>query len=408
MAEATVRTMPPADRALRNRAAIVGLGETDYQSDFVASRKRPPGYEPPLPEQLAATAFERALADAGLKREDIDGLSLSYIYGGPSPADMAAQLDLKPRLAIDNGGIMAGPLPVVCQAIAEGNADTVAMIYAAASRAIGRTYGGRTYDSGGGATPASYYYYLPWGWSSQAAHWAFVWSRYMAEFGKTEADLGAVAMQLRANAAAKPDAVMQAPMTLGDYLAARYIVRPLRLLDLCLVNDGAVCLIVRRADLARGGPHAPVLVSGWGEAKVRSNKLDALVNQRLRPQLQAAGAQALGMAGLGLADIGHLEAYDASSIHLISQLEGLGFVAPGQGLDVFQGGGAAPGGVLPVNTAGGMLSDAYMHGWNHIAEVTRQLRHEAGERQIAGLQASMSCLAQTDQAHPMVFTRGER
>jgi acetyl-CoA acetyltransferase len=113
------------------------------------------------------------------------------------------------------------------------------------------------------------------------------------------------------------------------------------------------------------------------------------------------------MAGLDLSDIGHLEAYDASSIHLISQLEGLGFVEPGQGLDFFQSGAAAPGGTLPVNTGGGMLSDAYMHGWNHIAEVTRQLRHEAGERQIEGLQASMSCLAQTDQAHPIVFTRGE-
>ena len=404
MSESTAAGMPPASRALSRKAAIVGVGETDYHLDYQSARARTPGYELPTPEGLASSAFERALADSGLKREDIDGLSTSFIYGGPSAGEMAQHLGVKPRHLIEGGGIMAGPLPIACAAIAEGKCDTVAMVYAAASRAIGRQYGGRTYDGDG--APSSYYYYHPWGWSSQAAHWAFIWSWYQATYGATEADLGAVAVQLRKNAQANPNAVMQAPMSIEDYLASRYIVRPLHLFDLCLVNDGAVCLIVRRADMARDLPHAPVLVAGWGEAKAKGDKLNNLVRERLRPQLQAAGDQAFQMAGLSLSDVQHFEGYDASTIHLINQLEGHGFVEPGAGLEFCKSGEMALGGALPVNTGGGMLSASYMHGWNHVAEITRQLRHEAGPRQIAGVEVSMFSLAQTDQSHPILFTRG--
>jgi len=403
MSEVTLAGTPAPARELSRRAAIVGVGETDYHLDYQASRTKPPGYEPPTAESLAKTAFERALADSGLRREDIDGLSVSFTYGGPSPAAMAQTLGIRPRRLIKNGPIMAGPLPAVCAEIAAGECDTVAMVFAIASRALNRQYGGATYTAS--AAPSSYYYHHPWGWSSQAAHWAMVWRAYQATYGAAEADLGAVAMQLRRNAGANPNAVMQTPLSIEDYLAARFIVRPLRLLDMCLVNDGGVCLILRRADMARDLPHAPVLVAGWGEAKVRGGKMEALVRERLAPQHQEARAQALGMAGVALADIGHFEGYDASSIHLVSQLEGFGFVEAGTGLDHFKRGEAAAGGALPVNTSGGMLSGSYMQGWNQVAEVAWQLRHEAGARQIPGIACSMSSLAQTDQVHPLIFTR---
>ncbi|CAN7332379.1 thiolase family protein [Phenylobacterium sp. LjRoot225] len=404
MFEAAAAGMPPPSRDLSCKAAIVGLGETDYHRDYQAARTRAPGYELPTPESLASSAFERALADSGLRREDIDGLSVSFIYGGPSGDEMAQLLGVRPRHVIEGGGIMAGPLPIACAAIAAGKCDTVAMIYAAASRAIGRQYGGRTYD--GDAAPSSYYYYHPWGWSSQAAHWAFVWSHYQATYGASEADLGAVAVQLRKHAQANPNAVMQAPLSIQSYLDSRYIVRPLHLFDLCLVNDGAVCLIVRRADMARNLPHAPVLVAGWGEAIAKGDKLHNLVRERLRPQLQEAGDQAFRMAGLTASDVQHFEGYDASTIHLISQLEGHGFVEPGAGLEFCKSGGMAVDGALPVNTGGGMLSASYMHGWNHVAEITRQLRHEAGPQQVKDVEVSMFSLAQTDRSHPIVFVRG--
>jgi acetyl-CoA acetyltransferase len=404
MSDHSAAQMPPATPELSRKAAIVGLGETDYALDYQAARTKTPGYEFPTPESLAATAFERALADSGLKREDIDGISVSFLYGGPSALETADLLGVKPRYAVENGGIMAGPLPAVCGAIAEGKADTVAMIYAVASRAIGRKYGGRVFEGGG--APLSYYYHHPWGWSSQAAHWAFVWSRYMAEFGKTEADLGSVALQLRRNALANDNAIMRQPLTLDAYLASRYVVRPLHLFDMCLVNDGGVCLIVRRADKAKDLAHDPVLVAGWGESHARGDKMRTLVYERQRPQIEDAAAQTYAMAGMSRSNVGHFEGYDAASIHLISQLEGFGFAQPGAGLELCQAGGLAVGGAIPVNVAGGMLSGSYMHGWNHVAEITRQLRGEAGARQIPNLEASLFSLAQTDQVHPILFTRG--
>jgi acetyl-CoA acetyltransferase len=231
-------------------------------------------------------------------------------------------------------------------------------------------------------------------------------THYHQTYGTGEADLAEVSMQVRRHAMANPNAVMQTPLTLQEYQASRYIVRPLHLFDLCLVNDGGVCLIVRCADKARDTAHTPVLVAGWGEAKLKSNKMQVMVRERLRPQMQEAGGQALAMAGLSLDDIGHLEGYDASSIHLINQVEGYGFVAPGEGLAFCREGGMGLRGRLPVNTSGGNMSESYMHGWSQAVEVTRQLRHEAGARQIPGVHASMSSLVQTDQAHPILFERG--
>ena len=405
MSYGSIQNMPAPSRELSRRAAIVGLGETDYHLDYKAERAKAPGYEPPTVESLSLLAFERALADAGLTRADVDGLSVSLTFGGPEPSEMAAHLGFEPSYCTANGNIMSGPLPVVCADIAAGKARTIAMLFCVASRSIGRQFGGSDEFSGEGV-PTSYYYYHPWGWSSQAAHWALMFSHYQATYGATEEDLGSVAMQLRRHAMTEPNAVMQAPMSLEDYLASRYIVRPLHLFDICLVNDGAVCLIVTTADRAKDRPHDPVLLAGWGESHIQHSKLHTMVRERLRPQMQEAGRQALEMADVSLSDVQHFEGYDASTIHLINHLEGHGFVEPGAGLEFCKAGEMAVGGRLPTNTWGGNLSGSYMQGWAHIAEVVRQLRHEARGRQIEGVEVSMSSLAQTDQVHPLVFVRG--
>ncbi|MBU6267343.1 MAG: hypothetical protein KGN34_07375 [Sphingomonadales bacterium] len=393
--------MPPSSPELSRKAAIVGLGESDYGADYAAARAKAPGYEAPTVEQLCRTAFDRALADANLSPEEIDGLAGSFTFGGPEPAELAQTLGLNPQWNIRNGNIMAGPLPVVCQAIAQGKADTVAMLFCVASRAIGRQFGGMT-DAGGEGMPSSYYYFHPWGWSSQAAHWALMYSHYMAAYGKGADDLAAVAMQVRSHAAHQPNSVMRTPMTRDAYLASRWITRPLRLFDICLVNDGAVCLIVRRADLAKSAAKTPVLVSGWGESKVTANKLHAMVREGLGVQMQASLAQALAMAGLSHADIGHYEGYDASSFHLANQLEGFGFTPRGTALDFCADGQMTLGGRTPTNMAGGNLSNSYMQGWGLVAEAVRQQRGES-PLQIPGLKASMSAVVQTDQSHPLIF-----
>jgi acetyl-CoA acetyltransferase len=396
-------------RELSRQAAIVGVGDTDYALDYQAGRTKPEGYQPATVESLAKTAFERALADAGLRRADVDGISLCAMPG-PGPRAIAPVLGLEPRYIGPGGFIMDDVIPPAVEALASGKCETIALVYASPSRSAARVYGGQTYGGDREAaegTPFSYYYFHPWGWSSQAAHWAFMFTYYQGEYGVSEEDLGSVALTLRRHAARNDNAIMRKPLTTEDYLRSRYVVAPLRLYDLCLVNDGGVCLILRRADLAQGLAHPPVEVAGWGHAQVKRRKLHQMVRERLRPQFQEAGAAAFGMAGLTPRDVRHFQGYDASSFHLVDQLEGYGFAEPGQGMEFFKDGQADLGGQLPVNTSGGMLSEAYMHGWNHVAEAVRQLRHEAGPSQVPGLQVSLFSMATTESAHPLILTRGE-
>ncbi len=130
-----------------------------------------------------------------------------------------------------------------------------------------------------------------------------------------------------------------------------------------------------------------------------------MVRERLRPQFAAAAGDALGLAGVTIDDVDHFEGYDASTIHLINQLEGYGFVEPGEGLAFWKEGHTPIGGKIPTNTSGGMLSEAYLQGWNLLAEVVRQLRHDAGSRQVQDAEVSLFSFATTDSAHPVVFTR---
>jgi acetyl-CoA acetyltransferase len=389
------------DPAWSGRLAVVGVGDTDYGDDYRAARAGGNGYVPPDAVSLGRLAFERALADSGLQRDDVDGVCASLPYGGSEPSAFAAALGLAPRHVMRGGGMM--PLLAAAEALAAGRCATMAVVHCLPSRAIGRQYGGQTYGGGG---RDSYYYYHPWGWSSQAAHWALMFTYYAATYGATEEDLGAVAVTLRSNAARNDRAIMRTTLSIEDYLASRYIVAPMRLFDMCLVNDGAVCVILTSVEQARNLRHTPVLLSGWGTAAVGDSKMHHMVKERLRPQLAAAAADAVGRAGVTIADVDHFEGYDASTIHLINQLEGYGFVETGEGLAFWKEGHTRLGRTIPTNTSGGMLSEAYLQGWNLLAEVIRQLRHEAGPRQVEGAEVSLFSFATTDSAHPVVFTRG--
>ena len=347
-------------------------------------------------------AFERAIEDSGVNRDEVDGLSVTFLYGGPEPRRLAVDLGLRPRHVLDGGGVI--PVASAVNVLAAGKCSTVALVYAVAARSLRRQYGGQTYQGDG---RDSYYYYHPWGWSSQAAHWAFILRRYMSVYGVSEARPGRGLRGVTVDAARNPNAIMRQPLTIGDYLAARYVVSPIRLLDLCLVNDGGVCLVLRRRELSHDLAHPPVFVAGWGEAAVSHSKMRSMVVDRLQPQLRHAFEQACSMAKTTAAEIGHFEAYDPSTIHLINQLEGYGFVEAGSGLGFCQEGEMDLGGSLPVNTNGGLLSEAYMHGWNNIVESVRQLRHEAGDRQVPGVMKSLFSFATTDAAHPIILSRGE-
>ena len=406
MADTGMLAMPPSLRENSRKVSIVGVGETDYAKDYAAERQRPEGWEPPTIDDLCKLAFERAVADAGIDPASIDALAMHYTFGGPGADEMARHLGISPEKAWVNGHIFAGPLPNIAGRIMAGEAKTVAMLFGIGNRSSGRQFGGNTYSSGM-AGPSSYYYYHPWGWSSQAAHWALMATRYFAKFGKREEDLGHVPMTVRNHAAMNDNAIMRSPFTIDEYMASRYIVRPLHLYDICLVNDGAVCLIVTTADRARDTAKAPVDVAGWSESYITQDKMKVMVDQRLRPQLQQAGKEALAMAGLSLDDIGQFEGYDVASIHLVNQLEGFGFTPDGTGIDFCIDGQMTLGGRIPTNIAGGNMSANYMQGWGQVPEIVRQLRGEAGPRQIGGLNAALSAMTQTDCVHPVVYTRGE-
>jgi acetyl-CoA acetyltransferase len=379
---------------MRDRVAIVGVGETDYAADYRAGRTGGAEAAPLDSYGLGIKAFQRALADSGLEKREIDGLGVSQLN-----VERVRELI---GVAPDWTG---GGLEDAVAAICAGQCTTVALVYGFAQRSQGVVYGGGSIGPSA-VRPLHYYYYHPWGFSSQGAHWAMMFRRHQLLYGSTEAELGAVAVAIRKHASLNPNAVMQTPITLADYLDARYICRPLRIFDYCLVNDGGVALILRRADLAKDLPHTPVLISGFASATAGpdSSQMRTVVGD-LQPNLEVAGGRALAMAGLSVKEIQHFQAYDASTVNLPIQLEGFGFCKRGEGLAFCQDGRIELGGELPCNTSGGMLSESYMQSWNHFAEATRQLRHEAGARQVAGVQTSMWGYFM-DVARAVVFRRG--
>ncbi|MSQ61491.1 MAG: thiolase family protein [Dehalococcoidia bacterium] len=387
-------------RDMSGKVAIVGVGDTDYHADYAAARVKDPNYHFLDSEGLAMKAFYRALEDSGLKKEDIDGLGVS----GPVIHErMAELLGIQPKL--NTSGSIWDTMSAAVNAIYSGQCETVALVYGLAQRSMGVRYGGAQIRGG----PMSYYYYHPWGWSSQGAHWALMFKHHQLKYGSTEEQLGAVAVTIRNHATLNPNAVMHdRPMTLDDYMQSRYVCRPLHLFDYCLVNDGGVCIILRRADKAKDLPHAPVLVDGYGVTTggKDNTQMQWLVEDMFYTYLSTSGKQAFDMAGMSPKDIDHLQPYDAATVHVPIYLEGFGFTKQGEGLEFCQDGRIGLGGELPVNTSGGMMSESYMMGWNHVVEAVRQLRHEAGARQVKDVETSMFCHCSMIGAYPFIFRRG--
>jgi hypothetical protein len=208
----------------------------------------------------------------------------------------------------------------------------------------------------------------------------------MALHGVTPAQLGEIAVAERRFAQLNDNAIMREPLSIDQYLEGRYICAPLRLNDYCLVNDGGVALIVTTADRARRLARRPVFVSGIGRSDMNRDATS------LRPRLfdfyhtahRAAAEQVYGAASAGPQDMDVVGIYDSFSAHVLYALEGFGYCGDGEAARFIANGAIGPGGRLPVNTSGGHLSESYMQGWNHQVELVRQLRGEAGARQVDG------------------------
>lgn len=363
--------------ALKDAAAVVGVATTRY------------GNFPETDEYgLAAQAFIAALDDAGLLRDDIDGLVTCRIpyyarMGEVLGLDPAWSLTLPPHGRMSGIGIIEAVL-----ALATGQATTVALLYANIGRSRRVNYGGEEMPS----------VWDPWGFTSPGMAHALMFRRHMELYGTTTRQLAEVSVAIRHHASLNPDAVMRKPITIEEHEESRPIALPLRLLDYCLINDGAVCLILTTRERAADGRKRPVLVSGFGarEAYTASSFPNFDIDF-WHEGVREAGEASYRMAGIGRGDVDTLMAYDNFSPTVLFSLEGLGFCGRGESGPFVEGGRIRLGGALPVNTDGGHLSNSYMQGWALNVEAVRQVRGECGLRQVAGCE-----VAQYVQATPCI------
>jgi acetyl-CoA acetyltransferase len=360
--------------SLRDKIAIVGVG--------VTAQGKLPGSSP---LSLGVDAFKRALDDSGLRKEQIDGLltmpGMSSPEGSLNYLLMGETLGIDPRYtgSMTLGGATCGALiQHAAMAIESGMADHVACVFGDTARTGQITFAGA---SGGNDS------WGIWGMLGAAANSAIAASRHMALYGTTSRQLGNVAVACRKHASMNPNALMRERITIEDHQASRWVVDPFRLLDCCLISDGGVCLILTSAERARDLRQKPVLISGMGQAYTTQNL--GREDWWSVPHQKAALDRAYAMAGLGAKDIHVAQLYDNFTMSVILWLEHAGFCGVGEGGPFTEGGRIELGGCLPVNTAGGNLSESCMDGWLHAVEGVRQMRGECGERQVQGAETCL-------------------
>jgi acetyl-CoA acetyltransferase len=352
------------------RASIAGVG---------ASRQGKLPGESDL--SLATEALLAALADSGIAKDEIDGLLTMPGTTSPEPAKhylrLGEHLGINPKItgSVSMGGATAGALvQQAALAVSAGMADVVACVFGDAART-----GGSRFAAANGSEVS----WGNWGMYGNAANSALGARRHMALYGTTSEQLGWIAVNGRRNAVRNPAAVMREPITLADHQASRMIVDPLHLLDCCLISDGGVALIVTSPERARDAARGGVRILGMGQG----HTLQTLERKDwwYLPHQQDCISRAYRMAGLSPGDIDVAQLYDNFTISVLFWLEHAGFCKPGESGPFVEGGKRiALDGELPVNTAGGNLSESYMQGWLHVVEGVRQLRGECGERQRPG------------------------
>ena len=362
---------------LRAKCAIVGLGATRMGKN----------YDHTNAVGFAIEAVQLALKDAGLKREELDGLLVNpgVTWMDNAMASFALQQamglrNLRLSAAMNAGGATAGAMVMhAAQSIAAGMANVVACVFAdaplkppapKAAKGPGRG-SAQAYGFASGLDAA-------YGQFGVNAHYAFVARRHMHLYGTTNDHLGAIAVAERAWANLNPSAQLyEQPMTMEDYHASRWVVEPFHLFDCCLVSNGGLCAIVTSAERAKDLAKPPVYVLGMGQGHPGGDPMDTLVSGA-----PIAKQTAFRMAGIELKDIQFAELYDCYTFTVLVTLEDYGFCRKGEGGPFVENGRIGPGGSIPVNTGGGQLSSFYMWGMTPICEAVIQIRGEAGKRQL--------------------------
>lgn len=357
-----------AERHLRGTAAIVGVAESDLGQ-----------VGPGLTSlDLVGQATTRALADAGLRMSDIDGLFTHSSFVQMPAVSTAQYLGIRPRLMDGTsigGSSFVAHLHHAAAAIAAGQCEVALIVYGS----IQRSASGKLMTSGAALDRS---YETPYRPRFPVSSYALAAARHMREFGTTLEHLAEVAVAARAWARLNPVAFNRDPLTVDDVMASPVVSSPLRVRDCCLVTDGGGAVVVTSAERARSLRKDPIYVLGAGEAAYHMD-ITQMPDLTTTATVDSA-ARAYAAAGLSAADVDLVQLYDAFTINTILFLEDLGFCAKGEGGAFVADGGIAPGGRLPVNTNGGGLSYCHpgMYGIFTIIEAVRQLRGEAGDRQV--------------------------
>jgi acetyl-CoA acetyltransferase len=373
---------------LKDQSCIVGVGETAFTRGSNTSAFA-----------LMLEASMKAIADAGLTPHDVDG-----IIPPPMPSataeHFAANLgieDLRYAATVHMGGASAvTALQSAALAVAFGVAKNVLIPFGwnGYSGARVRSIGSDSTDSVGNALASLMTtvneYYLPFGASVPVQWYAWLATRHKELYRTPDEATGAIAIASRKHAHLNDKAYMRGrPLTMDNYLNSRWVATPFRLFDCCLETDGACAVIVSSAERARDYQQPPVYIAGIAEGHpYPADDIPA------RPDpfvigLHFATPKALQMADVSLKDLDFIEVYDCFTYVVLLQLEALGFCRRGEVADFVKGGRLELGGELPINTHGGLHSEAHVAGLNHVVEATRQLRHQCGARQVNDAQLGL-------------------
>jgi acetyl-CoA acetyltransferase len=369
---------------LGRRVIIAGVG----YSDIARSSGRSEGF-------LTLQAARRALDDAGMGPDEVDGVvaypdRVSSPFEGPSVTYVQRALGLERTRywqALGWGPGQLSALVAAVYAVAGGGAGAV-LCYRGHLRQERRYYvPGGTAGRQAGYDQA---FRAPYGAPAGAPRFALWAQRYLYRYGRDEEDLCAAVLNNRANAQLNPRAIWKgSPLTREDYFAAPYISTPLRLLDCDMPVDGAVAIIVARADRAAGLPHKAVHVEAMAHGGPADIDFDSAPDLSQMASRQV-GADLWSRTALGPGDVDVVEAYDGFSSLLLCWLEDLGFCEPGGAGSFLREGHGRVGRRLPVCTDGGQLGGGRLHGFGKVAEAVLQLREEGGARQTPGAEVAVA------------------
>jgi acetyl-CoA acetyltransferase len=355
-------------------SAIVGIGQTEFSKDSGRSEL-----------QLAAEAVAAALADAGMAPSDVDGM-VTFTQDTNDELAVARSVgvpELRWTARTPGGGAGASATGQLAAAAVEAGMADAVVIYRAFNERSGRRFGQPLPTA-----PPSMSWTLPYGLDTPAKMYSLWFQRYMHRYGVTNEDLGRYTVVARTHAATNPAAwFYERPITLEDHQASRWIVEPiLRKLDCCQESDGGVAVIVTSMERARDLRQVPVRVAAASQSHLVDG--DIMFNYHHAdiadfPEARSLAGQLWKVGGIAPSDIDVAMIYENFSPVVLLQLEAFGFCGPGEAKDFIAEGHIELGGSLPVNTHGGLLGEAYIHGVNNILEGVRQIRGTA-VNQVAG------------------------